>query len=177
MYMNKTKRNLIMASAILNLITVTISLVLSIIAVADSDFFVKYSEFYYLVGYSTNIVLAVISFAVGLAGSILLLYSIRAKGKYFRRSYGVYASGFVIIVLCGGWIAWILLFISAFIPDIIVMNDRADLRREAKEQEKEEILHNRAYEEKKRKIEELKRLRDNGTITEEEYKEKLFELL
>lgn len=177
MYMNKTKRNLIMASAILNIITVTISLVMSIIAVADADFLEKYSEYYYFVGYSTNIVFAVISFAVGLAGSILLLYSIRKKGKYFRRSYGIYVAGFVIIVLCGGWIAWVLLFISAFIPDIIVMNDRADLRREAKEQEKEEILHNREYEEKKRKIEELKRLRDNGTITEEEYKEKLFELL
>lgn len=177
MYMNKTKRNLIIASAVLNLITITINLILSIIAVTDSDFLARYAGYYYFVGYSVNIVYAVISFAVGLAGSILLLYSVRKKGKYFRTSYGIYVAGFVIIVLCGGWIAWVLLFISAFIPDIIVMNDKSDLRREAKEQEKEEILHNRAYEEKKKKIEDLKRLRDNGIITEEEYKERLFELL
>jgi hypothetical protein len=59
----------------------------------------------------------------------------------------------------------------------VIINDRQTIKREERDQEKEEILHDRAYEEKKRKIDELKRLRDTGVITEEEYKEKLFELL
>lgn len=177
MYMNKTKRNLIMASAIINLITVAVNLISSIIAIVKPDFLVKYQDYYYFLGYSTNIVYVVISFALGLAGSILLLYSIRSKGKYFRNSYGIYVAGFVIIVVCGGWLAWILLFISAFVPDIIIINDKTELRREAKIEEKEKILRDKAYEEKKAKIEELKRLRDTGVITEEEYKDRLFELL
>ncbi len=81
------------------------------------------------------------------------------------------------MVVCGGWLAWLLLFISAFVPDIVVINDKAELRREAKQEEKEEVLRDKAYELKKSKIEELKKLRDSGAITEEEYKEKLFELL
>ena len=37
--------------------------------------------------------------------------------------------------------------------------------------EQEEVVENRAYEEKKQKIEELKHLRDSGILSEEEYKE------
>lgn len=177
MYMNKNKRYLIMASAILNLIGIVINLISSIIAIVKPEFLVKYQDYYYVLGYSTNIVYVVITFAIGLAASVLLLYAIRSKGKYFRTSYGIYATGFIIMVICGGWVAWLLLFISAFIPDIVVINDKSELRREAKEEQKEEILRDKAYEAKKAKIEELKKLRDSGAITEEEYKEKLFELL
>lgn len=177
MYMNKTKRYLIMASAIVNLVTVVANLVSSIIAIVKPEFLTRYEAYYYFLGFSTNIIYVVISFALGLSGSILLLYAIRKKGKYFRNSYGVYVAGFVIIVLCGGWIAWLLLFISAFIPDIIVINSRSEVRREEREEQKEEVLRDKAYEEKKAKIEELKRLRDSGAITEEEYKNKLFDLL
>lgn len=177
MYMNRNKRYLIMASAILNLISIVINLASSIVAIVKPEFLTKYQDYYYIFGYSTNIVFVVFSFAVGLVASVLLLYSIRNKGKYFRTSYGVYITGFIIMVVCGGWLAWLLLFISAFVPDIVVINDKAELRREAKQEEKEEVLRDKAYELKKLKIEELKKLRDSGAITEEEYKEKLFELL
>lgn len=177
MYMNRSKRNLILASAILNLISIIVNLVSSIVAIVKPEFLVKYQDYYYFLGYSTNIVYVVISFALGLAGSILLLYSVRSGGKHFRNSYGVYVAGFVIIVVCGGWLPWILLFISAFIPDIVIINDKTQLRRETRQEQKEEVLRDKAYEEKKAKIEELKRLRDSGVITEEEYKNRLFELL
>ncbi len=170
MYMNKTKRNLIIASAVINLILISLNLAMSIILKVNPKILQEYSEYLYFVSYSSNIIYAVISFAIGLVGSILLLFAVRSKGKHFRTSQGLYIAGFVIIVVCGGWLSWILLFISMFIPDIIVMNT-------PKEVKKEEIMENRAYEEKKKKIEDLKRLRDSGMITEEEYKEKLFELL
>ena len=81
------------------------------------------------------------------------------------------------VIFFGGSVAWLLLFISAFVPDIVVINDKTELRHEAKQEQKEEVLRDKAYEEKKAKIEELKRLRDSGAITEEEYKNKLFDLL
>lgn len=168
--MNKTKRNLIIASAVVNLILISVNLAMSIILKVNPKIIPEFSEYLYFVSYSSNIIYAVISFAIGLVGSILLLYSVRSKGKYFRVSQGIYIAGFVIIIICGGWLAWLLLFISIFIPDVIVMNT-------PKEVKKEEIMENRAYEEKKKKIEDLKRLRDAGMISEEEYKEKLFELL
>lgn len=171
-YMNKTKRGLILTSAILNLILITFDLIVSIIFAVDKDLIINFVSNYmvyvsvpiYNLGYS------IFSFVVGVIGSVLLIYSVRQKGKYFRSSQAIYAAGFVIIVICGGYLAWALLFIAAFIPDIIVMNRPSEVKRE-------EAQENRAYAEKKQKIEALKKMRDDGLISDEEYKEKLFELL
>lgn len=168
--MNKTKRNLILASAIVNLVGAALNLIMSILVILNVEAILKYTEFVYFVGFSTNIIYAIISFAVGLIGSIFLIFSVRKKGKYFRTTQGLYIAGLIIVVVCGGMLAWILLFISMFIPDVIIMNTPHEVRRE-------EVQETQAYELKKKKIEELKALRDSGAITEEEYKEKLFELL
>ena len=170
MYMNSTKRYLIMAAAILNLISTIVNLVFSILYFFDPEVFAYYSQTFGMFGFSANIVLSVISFAAGFVGSVLLLYSIRSRGKYFRSSSTLYYTGVVITIICGGWLTWILLMISMFVPDVIIMNKPSDVK-------KEEILQTKEMEEKKQKIEHLKKLRDDGVITEEEYKEKLFELL
>ena len=178
-YMNKTKRNLIMASAILNLVGITANLIVSILMVVAPEVLLKYADYvsYFVGGYASfaksdtvYLVLTVLAFAVGVVGSIFLLYAIRKKGKYFRTTQGLYLAGFIIVVVAGGWLAWLLLFISMFIPDVIVMNTPREVRREERQEDK-------AMEEKKRKIEELQKLRDTGIITEEEYKERLFEIL
>ncbi len=172
MYMNKTKRGLIIAGAVVNLISIAASLIISIILLTDKQLQKELinNGYMYLLTNSSNIFYSVISFAAGLAGSILLLYSVRSKGKYFRRSIMQYYIGFGITIFFGSFLSWLLLFISMLIPDIIIMNTPSEVR-------KEEIKEEKAYEEKRKKIEELKRMRDNGDITEEEYKEKLFDLL
>ncbi|MDE6583560.1 MAG: SHOCT domain-containing protein, partial [Clostridia bacterium] len=108
-------------------------------------------------------------------------YAIRKKGRFFRASQGYYVAGFIIIIIMGGTLPWLLIFISMFIPDVIVMNTKSELRQEdrkaEKEQQEEVIVQEQQYEDKKKQIEDLKRLRDNGIITEEEYKERLFEIL
>ena len=179
--MNKTKRNLILASAIINLISVTANLVLSILLVTNGDWLVEYVDYFllmsYFLSYSSNLVYAVLSFCIGVAASILLFWAIREKGKYFRRCQGIFATGFALIIIFGGWIAWLLLFISLFIPDIIVMNSKSELREEARVEDAQNKQKEQAYEEKKQKIEELQKLRDSGQISEEEYKKRLFELL
>lgn len=176
-YMNKNKRNLIVAAAIVNVVYAAISLVLTILLKSNLAFFQQYYQYFMYFSFSGNIVSSVILFATSVVGSILLLYAVREKGKYYRVSSGAYFSGVIIVIFCGGFISWILLVAAAFQPNVIVMNDENELRKEYKQQQKEEILRDQQYEEKKAKIEELKRLRDCGAITEEEYKEKLFEML
>ena len=168
--MNKTKRNLILASAIINLIAVSYNLIVAIIYSANKELLQAILE-YNVVTTTYNLIYNAIFFAAGLVGSILLIFSVRQKGKYFRASHGCYIAGFIIIVVCGGFLAWILLFISMFVSDVIIINSP----REVKQEEKAE--YNASYELKKQKIEELKRLRDEGAISEEEYKQRLFELL
>lgn len=177
MYMNRTKRNLIIAAAIVNLIGIISNLVLSILLIVNTEGMADYKEYFYFVGYSTTLAYTIISFLAGLLGSLFLLWSVRSKGKYFRTTQGLYISGFVIVVICGSFVPWILLFISLFIPDIIVMNTKSEVKREERVEEMKKKAEEQFYEEKKKKIEDLKRLRENGLISEEEYKQKLFELL
>ena len=131
MYMNKTKRNLILASAILNLIGITFDLIMSILAVAIEEqiyqFLIKYQLQYIFA--PSNIIFSAIFFTVGLVGSIFLLYAVREKGKYYRTSYGIFVAGFIIIVFCGSLNSWLLLFISIFFSDIVVINRPQDIRK------------------------------------------------
>ncbi len=171
MYMNKTKRNLIIAAAIINILNSLFGLITAILFVFYRDVIAAYIEYTMFISFmSTNIVMATISFAISLVGSILLLYAVRQKGKYFRGSQGMFVAGFIIVVLCGGTLPWILLLISFFVSDVIVVNNPNEIKHEEKQETK-------AYEDKKKQIEDLKRLRDSGIISEEEYKQKLFELL
>ena len=57
------------------------------------------------------------------------------------------------------------------------MNTKSEVRQEQRMEDQQAKAKEQEYEEKKRKIEELKQLRDSGAITEEEYKQKLFDLL
>ena len=178
MYMNKTKRNLSLAAGIINMIDAIASVVLSVCVAAYPEVFAEYTKYYYyFMSYTTNLIVNIVILAAALVGSILLFYSVRDKGKYFRNSRGIYVAGVIIVILAGGTISWILLLIAAFTPDIVIINDPNEIRRQMQEESQEEVLHNQEYELKKQKIEELKKLRDTGVITEEEYKEKLFELL
>ncbi|MBE7075857.1 MAG: SHOCT domain-containing protein [Clostridiales bacterium] len=170
MYMNKTKRNLILASAIINLISNCATLAISILFAVRPDILQMLATNYFISLPTSSLIINIIIVAAGVVGSVLLFYSIRSKGKYFRSSHGIYIAGFIIIVVCGGFLPWILLFISMFVPDIIVMNRPSEVK-------KEEKVEERFYQDKKDKIESLKKLRDEGVITEEEYKQRLFELL
>ena len=187
MYMNKTKRNLILAAAILNLISVALGIVFAVLVrVLPEKFAELFAEDGYIYSYFMQVsnpnskyalVYDIVSACLGLVGSILLLYCIREKGRFFRGSRGAYIAGIIIVIFSGDFVSWILLLIASFVPDIIINNNAEQLRREYQASQREEILRNEAYEAKKAKIEELKKLRDAGVITEEEYKERLFDLL
>ncbi len=170
--MNKTKRNLILSSAIINIINMIFNFVVVIICIVNPELIAQ-SEFLTLYLYSFiyyTAYFAIVECVVGLIGSVCLIWSVRKSGKYFRRSQGYYIAGLIVVILAGGWIPWILLLISMFIPDIIVMNMPNEVRREERIMEREEEV-------KKKKIEELRKLKDDGVISEEEFNQKLMELL
>ncbi len=188
MYMNKNKRILLLSAAILNIIGMVLLFVFSIIynvntSIIPENFWMVIDVLGYLLGsyvYDT-IILAMIKAFAGILGSIFLLFAIRKKGKFFRLSQGFYVAGFIITIIAGGTLPWILIFISMFIPDVIIMNSKSELRQEdrmsERQQKEETVIVEQEYEDKKKRIEDLKRLRDNGIISEEEYKERLFEIL
>ena len=168
--MNKTKRNLILSAAIINLINMIANLVIVILYLVDPEYYVNILGTYlYIISYY-SIYFIFVEVVAGIVGSILLIYSVRSKCKYFRVSQKYYIAGLIIVILAGGWIPWILLLISMFIPDIIIINSPSEVRREERAEES-------ANNDKKRKVEELRKLRDEGVITEEEFNKQLMDLL
>lgn len=143
--MNKTKRNLILSAAIINLINMIANLVIVILYLVDPEYYANILGTYlYIISYY-SIYFIFIEVVAGIVGSILLIYSVRSKGKYFRVSQKYYIAGLIIIILAGGWIPWILLLISMFIPDIIIINSPSEVRREERAEES-------ANNDKKRKL-------------------------
>ena len=168
--MNKTKRNLILSAAIINLINMIANLVIVILYLIDPEYYANILGTYlYIISYY-SIYFIFVEVVAGIVGSILLIYSVRSKGKYFRVSQKYYIAGLIIVILAGGWIPWILLLVSMFIPDIIIINSPSEVRREERAEES-------ANNDKKRKVEELRKLRDEGVITEEEFNKQLMDLL
>lgn len=168
--MNKTKRNLILSAAILNLINMVANLVVAIIYCVDPEYYINtIGQYIYIISFY-SVYFVFVEVVAGIIGSILLIYSVRKRGKYFRYSQKYYIAGLIIVILAGGWIPWILLLISMFIPDIIIINSPSEIRREERAEEN-------ANNEKKKKIEELRKLRDDGVITEEEFNKQLMDLL
>ena len=167
--MNKTKRNLILSAALINLINMVANLIIAIIYLVNPELYADLGVYLVVISYY-SIYFVFVEVVAGIIGSICLMYAVRKGGKYFRRSQSYYITGLIIIILAGGWIPWILLLISMFIPDIIVMNTPVEIRREERAEDKEN-------EEKKRKIEELRKLKEEGAITEEEFNNELMKLL
>ena len=167
--MNKTKRNLILSAAIINLINMIANLVVAIIYLVDPELYVNLGAYLLIVSYY-SIYFVVVEIDAGIIASILLIYSVRKKGKYFRQSQKYYIAGLIIVIFAGGWIPWLLLFISMFIPDIIIINSASEIRQEERAEDREK-------EEKRKKVEELRRLKEEGVITEEEFNKKLMDLL
>ncbi len=167
--MNKTKRNLILSAAIINLINMVANLVIAILFCVNPEYANVLGSYLLIISYY-SIYFVFAEIVAGIIASILLIYSVRKKGKYFRSSQKYYIAGLIIVIFAGGWIPWVLLFISMFIPDIIIINSASEVRQEQRAED-------RASEEKRRKLEELRKLKEEGVISEEEFNKRLMDLL
>lgn len=167
--MNKTKRNLILSAAIINLINMVANLVIAILFCVNPEYANVLGSYLLIISYY-SIYFVFAEIVAGIIASILLIYSVRKEGKYFRSSQKYYIAGLIIVIFAGGWIPWVLLFISMFIPDIIIINSASEVRQEQRAED-------RASEEKRRKLEELRKLKEEGVISEEEFNKRLMDLL
>lgn len=167
--MNKTKRNLILSAAIINLINMGANLVIAILFCVNPEYANVLGSYLLIISYY-SIYFVFAEIVAGIIASILLIYSVRKEGKYFRSSQKYYIAGLIIVIFAGGWIPWVLLFISMFIPDIIIINSASEVRQEQRAED-------RASEEKRRKLEELRKLKEEGVISEEEFNKRLMDLL
>ncbi len=169
--MNNTKRALIICA----IVTCFLS------AATNLFFLIRGVVLNWEVGFSSYEIFSIVYEALRMAALLvsagLLIYSISNKGQLFnsRRSY--YMAGVIICVCISLFsVPSILLVISLFQSDMVWVKPVDDVYfgEEKKEEKPEKELSDK---ERERKIANLRKLRDNGDITEEEFKEELLKLL
>ena len=163
--MRKAKFWLILISGILNLLTFATYL---LVAILDYD------------GKSSilSLILTYVPYMIGmLLSSILLFYSIANNGKNFSSRTTQYYIGYLLTLFLGSIISFILLIIASCLSDIVVMNSKSDILREQREERREELKEQESLEEKQKEIAHLRSLKDQGIITEEEFNERMLDLL
>lgn len=161
--MNKTKRALIITAIVLNFCSIALNLYIAI-----TYFMVKPLNTYdiFLGVYE---LLGVIAYLVA---SGFLIYSIANKGIYFRQRNGYYMTAVTMTLILNLFsVSSVLLVITLFLSDWVWVRPQDDVYFTVEKEEKSETA------ERDRKIAELRKLKEEGKITEEEFNEQLFKLL
>lgn len=167
--MNRTKRGLLIAAIVLNFLYAGLNIYFIV-----KDFIYYKPEAIYI--------LSIVYDFIGVAGFLisagLLIYAISNGGTQFRSRNSYYLAAVTISFFLPYSLSTILLIISLFISDIVwvkpiddVYFGDTDVNANKKE---EDVVSDK---ERERKIAKLRELRDNGTITEEEFKDELMKLL
>ncbi len=168
--MNSTKRNLIIVVIVLNFLSIALNTYLmsnGILAIIK-DPYNAYLWFYTI--YEGLGVLAYIATAG------LLIYSIKDGGRFFRTRSGYYMTAVVITFILNIFsVSSILLGITLFMNDIVWVKPTDDVYFEKEKPSQENSSYSQR--EKERKIEALRKLKEEGKITEAEFNEALFKLL
>lgn len=165
--MNNTKRKLIIWAIVLNFVMASAILYMYItgvisLAKLDPTEFVTMSKGQYIASYTISYA---VEFLAMLASPILLLISIAGKGMHFQKRKKLYiAAIFINVFINLISVATLLLVISYFkYLDIEVI--------------KEEDVVEISEDDLKDKIAKLRKLKDDGVISEEEFKEQIMKLL
>ena len=201
--MNLSKRNLILASAILNIIdAVGMGIMCLMFGLGFGEYIINLLMEYTLPA-NFEISIFIIIFALYacmyIASSILLLFSIRKKGEYFAKSKPLYVTGIILTAICSPFsLSAILLYISLGFKDDetnVILDDNFERNQgnnvnswtegngnggildDTNSFEGNRELNRQDTEILRVKIEELKKLKESGSISEEEYKEMLTKLL
>lgn len=179
--MNKTKRSLILASAILGFVSVAIALFSVIfLGLASTATIAQIFEdsgidptMYANVRVALIVMLSLI-LCFDLVAPIMLMYAIRSEGKFFKQSRGLYIAGLVLTILAGPTsLQAILLYISLAINSNgntgIFVNETTSNNGTTTDYVEGDGIEN--------SIKKLQGLKDSGAITEEEYKKLLIKRL
>ncbi len=172
--MNKTRRNLIIAVIVLNFISVASS----VVSIIGSVFWLEsmYAELgIALTGAELhamriqNYIYAGIDMLLYLSAAICLILHLKYHDKNYILSGKLFFAGFILNLLAGILSIENLLLLIAYFKyaDIQVINEESD----------DEIIVEESEDSIKRKIERLRKLKEDGTISEEEFKEEILKLL
>lgn len=188
--MNQTKRKIILASGILSLISAGIAVIAGVILLSYFNLVKELLYDYFMtMGYIAMssvravLIMAIAEIFISGIGSALaggfLLGSIRNGGKSFSKSRRLYITGAVFTILSGvASIASILLYISMAIKEEQVVrefsiNTNQNGLVEPISEEKEETVKKDV----KEKISRLRKLKEEGIISEEEFNDQIMKLL
>jgi len=161
--MNKTKFWLILAAIILSFSTITWDIYDIVIFFLTEP--QNRAPVFYMVYYFIEIVAL-------LAVAVLLSISIWNKGKHFRARYRHYMTALVISIIISFFsLTSILLIISMFVSDWVW--EKPEKRVESEGGSK--VIN--IADTREEKIAKLRRKRDNGEITEEQFQEEIMKLL
>lgn len=193
--MNPTKRTLIVAAGIFNLISAAIGIIGIILACTQIETLAQIlqsggatlTKAEITLIYSLALGVSIGELALGVIAGSLLLISTRNKGIHFEKNKWVFWAGFILTVIMGFTsIAAILLYISFGYNNYAVSEfkeERAnrtysDYDGTVFEETPAGNFSASANKEEgiKSKIDQLRELRDNGEITEEEFKKMLMKL-
>lgn len=159
--MNSTKKALIITAIILNFLSVALEIYFVV-----RNFLLPAHErvaiFY--------VVFDILQAVAYLICNGLLIYSIANNGAFFRVRYGFYMTAIVISMILNLFsVATILLIITLFLSDIVWVKP---------EKEKTTVVdEGGSIKNKEKEIERLRKLKEEGKITELEYQEELMKLL
>lgn len=194
--MFETKKKLILASSIICLVLAVVVTLLSIVVGLDVNFMVNYMRsfgFYVSSNYNFILLMAlIITIPIYLiAGILLMIVAVSKTPEEFNKKRSVFIAGAVFTILSG-----IVSIQSILIYIVIGMRDVPTFTEEGKELYKKDNgvpvyqqQYNKAVQQNQqtqpqankedfeKKIEALRKLRDSGTITDEEFKSLLSKLL
>lgn len=157
--MNNTKKYLIIAAIVFSFIDAGWQ-IYSVVRYFLTDPIIRNPVFY--------VVLDFITIVQSLSVAVLLILAIWKNGKLFRQRYGLYMTALMLSIIINLFsISSILLIVSMFISDWVWV----------KPTDQKEVIIDITPERKEDKIAKLRKMRDNGQITEDEFQEKLIELL
>jgi len=156
--MNKTKKYLIITAIIFSFFDIGWQIfdIVSFFLTRPQD---RFPVFYLVLNFITIVECAAVI--------TLLILAIWKNGALFRQRYGLYMTALVMSIIINLFsVSTILLVITMFISDWVWVKP---------EKEKETIIE--VVPNKEEKIAELRKMRENGEISEEEFQERLLELL
>lgn len=158
--MNTTKKWLIITAILFNFVSIGVNIFYIV-----NWFKYKDSSVFYLIWYFITI-------ACCIAVIVLLSMAIWRNGKLFRSRYGYYMTALVISIIVNLLsVSSVLLIISMFVSDWVWITPKKDDSK-VEIDEKTVVIKN-----KEEEIARLRKLKDEGKISEEEFQERLMKLL
>lgn len=158
--MNTTKKWLIITAILFNFVSIGVNIYYIV-----NWFKYKASSVFYLIWYFITI-------ACCIAVIVLLSMAIWRNGKLFRSRYGYYMTALVISIIVNLLsVSSVLLIISMFVSDWVWITPKKDDSK-VEIDEKTVVIKN-----KEEEIARLRKLKDEGKISEEEFQERLMKLL